>query len=249
VLAALANEPAPAKSLFLPLVPLRKFPPSDPIILPDAVLLSLVTDIAFQTLFPFHFGQHSPPISSEEGFHNYIKDMISDRELVFKRSIRIVLDESKLDADLQLEYCFASGFLHRLVSQMPLLVSSDKPYFYHLLVDLIAQVQSKSETLSVNRDDVGNYWLRLRNASPYRTNSFFSNVTIIAQNIRSLVRIVFAEKDEDFDAWYHYEWLSPFIKGVLAHQPLTAPLRFNKQASILSSFLKKFPKFFTQKPR
>jgi len=245
VMTRLGSEPSEVASLYLPVVPRRKFPPPNPITLPRTVLLPLAGDIALQVCFPFLFGQREKPISSKTDFHEYIVTMLSDKEAVLKRPIKIVLNETGHEVDLKLEYCFTTVALTKIHDDN-LRTSKDIPYFYHYLVDLISQARSKSELIEIEIDDAENYWLRLRGAEPYRPHAFYSNVTIVVQRVGEIVRIVFAEDDLDFDRWYTYEWVSPHIQDVLAGEPLLPKSSVNVEAGVLASFFKKFSKLFTQ---
>lgn len=246
ILAFLAGKPEPANSMFLRLVPNRKFPPPDPLVLPPKILLEVATAMAFQAVFPFEFGDKQPPLSSREAFHEYIHEMHQDRELVLKRPIRMVV-ESRREVNFQLEYCFGSRLLGRIAA-VGNIGLPDRPFFYHFLVDLVAQAIQNRDAMTIERDEAGNSWIRLRGARPYRESGFYSDVTILVHNVNELIRVVFGESDEDIDTWYQYEWLSPVIKGFLGAPRSASPVQLNEQAGIVSGFFKKFSKFFTQQP-
>src|SRR5271166_5848354 len=90
------EPPAPtAESLFLPLVPLRKFPPPDSVTFPRDILTFLVGNAALESIFPFNLKQQQQGSAflTKQDFHEYICSMSDDRELVIKRPLRIVLNE------------------------------------------------------------------------------------------------------------------------------------------------------------
>lgn len=243
---ALARDPVPAKSLFLPLVPLRKFPPADSDPLPEQVMLSIATDAAFQTFFPFHFDRPAEPLSSSSDFHEIALKMYQDREFVVNTSITVAVDtDPRTDVSLRLEYSFSSSLLRRIVNG-PYWHVSSQPIFYHMLLDLVAQFVKFQDQIRISRDNVGNLWLRLRGQPPYRENSFYTDVTAICFQFGKLVRVVFGEGDDDIDTWYQYEWFSPVVKDFLSSEPLSVSTEFGQQASVLQKVLKKLTKLLAK---
>jgi hypothetical protein len=245
---SLFNTPTAAESLFLHLVPKRKFPPLNTFLLPDEVLLPIVTTVALQTLFPFKFEpKNSLAFPNAAAFHLYIVKMSTDRELVIKRQLQFVVSQSPtLTADLRLEYGFPIKLLERIKSS-PYQDLNEISYFYHFLVDLVLQLYQNEDSIRIERDADGNNWLRIRNASPYRENGFFSDVTVLVSNIGNLVKVVFGEKDSDIETWYRYEWISLHLKEALLDGPLPNPTIYGReQTSVLSRILDKFTKFLAQ---
>lgn len=120
------------------------------------------------------------------------------------------------------------------------------PFFYHFLLDLLGQSFHFREKMVQSQDDVGNSWLKLRGVAPYRDRGIFSDTTTVINRIGALVRVIFAESEEDIDNWYLYEWLSPHVKDVLAGGQSTELGKVGDQRSILNHVFKKFSKLFTQ---
>ena len=239
----------PAESLFLPRVPPRKFPPLQYAPFPRKVLVPLVAEIAFRTVLPISSDEKESTISTKKSFHSYIMRMVSDRDLVIKQPLRITLSTSPpSDVDLKLEYCFANRLLRR-IQNAPYEDLEETPYFYHFLADLIAQNIKYSDALQVSQDDSGNSWLRLRGQKPYRDKGFYSDTTTLVNAIGALVRIVFAETDDDIDNWYRYEWMSQYLKDILVTQPLGSEIKLSKQRTFLNHIFGQFSKLFTQHPR
>ena len=244
----LAEDIGEAQSLFLPIVPLRKFPPPDSYEFTSALLINIVSDIAMQAVFPFKFGKTSSPINSETAFHKYIAAMRKDKELVLKIPVKITIDGPRnLDTDLKIEYTFSSKLLDRIYTIGEIRMK-ERPYFYYFLLDLMTQAVHYQDKLNLTKDDTGNHWLRIRDQFPYRSGGFFSDVTILVNSLRQLVRCIFAEKDSDIDNWYTHEWMSPIIQERLSLNLSTSPIQTNQQAGIFSRFFQKFSKVLTKDP-
>ena len=137
VMTHFATKKIPAESLFLPLVPRQKFPPPDRVTFPPEILVGLVTEIAFQAIFPFLCNRQSEALGSKQAFHDFINGMAADRTEVIKCPLTITIEDG-INATLRLEFCFASRLLSR-VRHLGETGLKGKPYFYHFLVDLVCQ--------------------------------------------------------------------------------------------------------------
>jgi hypothetical protein len=176
--------------------------------------------------------------------------MSTDRELVIKSPVKITISTTPpTNADLQLEYCFATKLLERLTNASYNDLNTF-PYFYHFLIDLIAQNVTYRDDLQISEDDSGNTWLRLRGKTPYRERGFYSDTTTLVNRVGSLVRIIFAEKDDDVDNWYRYEWISGHLKEVLATESsgVAGNVNVGDQRALLRRIFNKFSKFLAQQP-
>jgi hypothetical protein len=187
----------PIKSFYLPATPPRKFPPRRLPRLHNEVIIRLICEAGMQTVFPFLFGQTDGYPNDVASFDEVIKNMSTDRLFVIKRPIKI---DTSSDPPLYFT-------LH---TTPPSTAST-----YNFLIDLLGQLVSHRQQLKVEFDEIGAYWVRLRNATPYREHAFYKDVTVHVHHIFELVAIVYAETDEDIDAQYQYGWMGEFVRKLL----------------------------------
>jgi hypothetical protein len=212
---SLSQKLDPVQSYFLPAVPTRKFPPQLPFRLPkDAISMFALS--SFEAMFPFEFGDTTGDPKDKASFNLAIDEMLKDREYVFKRTITVIPSkDEKNKKEFRTEYRFSQHLLRR--NQVILdRVSTSVATQYNFLLDLMGQLLTHRDDLSIQVDELGAYWVRLRKAKPYRERSFFSDVTALVHTPGpGSVNIVFGETDSDIDVEYQYGWMSSFIRSII----------------------------------
>jgi hypothetical protein len=123
--------------------------------------------------------------------------------------------DEKNPKTFRVEYRFSQNLLRRnqlLIDQVGTSVITQ----YNFLVDLMAQLTHHHDALSIEHDELGAYWCRLRRAQPYRERSFFSDVTALVHAAGpGNVMIVFGETDSDTDTLDQYGWMAGAIRSIL----------------------------------
>jgi hypothetical protein len=215
LLSTLRGAQKPAKSLYLPTNPPRKFPPRTLPLLPSEAIINLAAVVGFQTIFPFVFGDKEGYPNDIPSFDAVIQEMSTDRSFVINRPLVMSLSEdSKVTQSFKLQCRFSQHLLERVNATLkgvhPSIASP-----YNFLVDLLGQAFSHRDKLRIQVDDVGAHWVRLRKTPPYRKGSFYENVTVHVHHVLELIDIVYGETDDDIDTEYQYEWMAGIIRDFM----------------------------------
>jgi hypothetical protein len=204
-----------SRSLYLPLPPRAKNSIFRQIEFPDSIFHDLIVGTV-EVLFPFLVEKRGSPETSEE-FDKIVRQMANDRDFVFYTPTTFFRHDPTTSEDKQVQIRMEHGFAQLLLKRVISLVDFARlPNVtpYNFLIDLVLQAAQNAPRFQIRRDELGYYWLILRDAVPYRDNSFFVDVTILIQSIGNIVRVIIAEKEEDIDSWYRYEWLSLHMKDI-----------------------------------